>query len=91
MKRLAIVLVAVWVSGCAYTADSVRGLPMRDLCEIIHERGSISGVPERNAKAELDGRGENCSAYLDAKAKVEAQTIRCTSTPLLGSVHTTCR
>jgi hypothetical protein len=90
MKRLAIVVV-VTLAGCAYTADSVRGLPVRDLCEIVYDRGSISGVPEKNAKAELASRGENCDSFLDIRAKADAQTIRCMSTPVLGSVQTTCR
>ncbi len=90
MQRV-ILLAALALSGCAYTADSVRNKSTLDLCEIVYERGTISGIPERNAQAELDRQGADCKKYLEMQERREANTVRCVSTPMLGSIYTTCR
>jgi hypothetical protein len=94
--RFTPIFLAALLTGCAYTQDSTKSLDNWELCEVAHDRGSISGVPEKNARTELEARGKDCKEYLEAR-KSRPQTIyippspmSCRSTSACGTTYTQC-
>lgn len=59
---------ACLVSGCAaYDPDAISKFSDAKLCVTLHDTGSISGIPERNAQAEIDRRGGiDCKPHMAA-------------------------
>lgn len=98
MKKL-ILIALVSLSGCAaYDPEAVSKFSDYDLCVVLHDRGSISGIPERNAQAEIDKRGGvDCAPHLAIyRAKVIGlmnaipRPVSCTSNIYGNQVFTQC-
>jgi len=105
--RIPIIAATVVLSlgGCAYTADSAGQMSTEDLCITLNDRGSISGIPERNAAAELKRRGSpDCTKTMERyRAGVQAMReaipdpkrpaspMICNSSMVGNQVYTTCQ
>lgn len=66
MKRL--ILLSVILGGCsAYDPKMVSEYTDAKLCITRYDTGSISGIPEKNAQAEIDRRGGiDCKPIMEA-------------------------
>lgn len=99
MKNL-LLFALVALNGCAaYDPVATSKFSDYDLCVVLHDRGSISGIPERNAQAEIDRRGGvDCAPYMEAyRARVQNMIltapkppVSCTSTIIGNQVFTQC-
>lgn len=66
MQKLILLAAAMAVSGCAYRAANVAKYTDDEVCITRHDTGSISGIPERNAQAEIDRRNLDCKPIMEA-------------------------
>jgi hypothetical protein len=96
-KLLLAALIAL--QGCAaYNSESIAKFSDFDLCVTLHDTGSISGVPERNAKAEIERRGGiDCRPHMATYwARVQnlsnaiPRPVSCTSNIYGSQVFTQC-
>jgi len=98
MKKMLLVALVVLTGCAAYDPEAVSKFSDYDLCVVLNDRGSISGIPERNAKAEIEKRGGvDCTPHMaNYRARVLGlmnaipKHVSCTSNVYGNQVFTQC-
>ena len=99
VSRLWPVFIVALLHGCAaYDSEAISKYSDAQLCVTLHDTGSISGIPEKNAKAEIERRGGvDCKPHMaEYWARVQGlgnalpKPVSCTSNVYGSQIFTRC-